>query len=232
MNRGRFLLRSDLRSLGSCSGSQLKNVGRKFTTLDPELLAEKQKQESLNKEREALVIEAGAMTRSLFRICLRSIRLMRKGNEHDEKRFSELEGKQIKDLEEGVLSASPPVNREDEMKSRADYYTDVARERIYRSAQCMDLNPLSDEDLHEYIHHLRQGEKHRRWVLAEYKFSDPCPNAFDYLRADAFEQRSKKYLLELEKQGEDWEYDEIYHEEDSGEEEDLEVTMFPPRRSD
>ena len=71
--------------------------------------------------------EAAFLTKSLYRICLRSVRLIRPGNEHDEEEFERREKKRLEDensprkdddVRMGMFSMLPPVDREDELRSR------------------------------------------------------------------------------------------------------------------
>lgn len=77
--------------------------------------------------REELRQEASFLTKSLYRICLRSVRLIRPGNEHDVQEFEQREKERIEeergprneeDVRLGMFSMLPPVDREDELRSR------------------------------------------------------------------------------------------------------------------
>ncbi|KAL7527994.1 hypothetical protein ACHAXR_002220 [Thalassiosira sp. AJA248-18] len=83
-----------------------------------------------------LLNEASYLTRTLYRKCLQSINLLAKGNERDEDDFSSRETKERNQFsdEGGVdlerISMSPPVNRQNELSSRANYYKAFARENF------------------------------------------------------------------------------------------------------
>ena len=156
--------------------------------------AEEIKKEALEKARLDLLNEASALTKSLYRICLRSVREMRKGNESDEIRFREIEERQRSQSAQGIVPMSPPVNRANELHSRAEYYTEVACESVWRYAEILEDNPLSEQDIENFIFVLQRGEQRRQWVLREYQFNDPCEGVFDQERLNAFENHAKKYL--------------------------------------
>ena len=93
----------------------------------------------LEQERAALLDDASFLTRSVYRNCVRSIRLIRWGNASDERDFQEREEAQMRDLSASIMdrqkdqrfsmiSMLPPVDREDELRSRAEYYGQYARE--------------------------------------------------------------------------------------------------------
>jgi hypothetical protein len=149
-----------------------------------------------NEERRYLLMEASYLSKCLFRTCLRSIRLMRPGNEHDEAGFRAMEKKQKQQLENGDFSGSfqPPVDREDELESRVNYYHMHLRENFDSDASCLDRDPWVERDLSIYLHFLRSGEKKRRYVLQEYKFGDPYQFSFDEERVKRFEERAKALI--------------------------------------
>lgn len=145
-------------------------------------------------EREALIEEAGVLARSLYRACLRSIRTLCPGNEHDEKDFKEREAKQIADLDDdssaAVFSMEPPVNRKNELKSRADYYSVYLRENFNSDSQCLDASPWKEHHVDAFLNFMRAGEKNRRYVLRDYRFDDPYKINYDKDRINQFEQRA------------------------------------------
>jgi hypothetical protein len=69
--------------------------------------------------RDLLLEEASFLTRSLYRICLRSVNVIRFGNDFDEKDFQRRD-EEFSNPRPGVISMSPPPNREDELRSRAE----------------------------------------------------------------------------------------------------------------
>jgi hypothetical protein len=81
---------------------------------------QKRQKQAMRQERERLLQDAGTLSRSIYRTCMRSVRAIRLGNEHDEKDFQEreqdrLEPKKKKDVRLSMLSMLPPVDREDEL---------------------------------------------------------------------------------------------------------------------
>jgi hypothetical protein len=156
-----------------------------------------------NEERQFLLEEAGFMARSFFRACLRSIKLMRPGNEHDEKEFREREEKQFSRLDDEntdmMFSMQPPVNRENELKSRASYYHAHLREHINSDSQCLNSEPWREQDIEVFLHFLRTGEKRRRYVLKDYRFDDPYKSLFDNERIKRFEERANALLRDTYK---------------------------------
>ena len=87
--------------------------------------------------------EASYLTRTLYRRCLRSIDVIAGGNDRDERDFAEREaeerGDPFADDDDDSksdrrrtmrVSMTPPVNREEELRSRAEYYRAFARENF------------------------------------------------------------------------------------------------------
>ena len=161
----------------------------------------------ISSERNALLAEAGSMTRSLYRTCLRSVAVLRPGNERDHADFAEREQAQLKmfsddddDDSKGNGTASmassfaPPVDRENELESRAEYYAEWTRENFSQEMDCLDTNPWKEDDVERYLHFLRIGEERRKWVLNDYGFEDPFEDRFDANRVDRFEARVKEFL--------------------------------------
>eukprot|EP00558_Chaetoceros_sp_UNC1202_P005838 CAMPEP_0197256792 /NCGR_PEP_ID=MMETSP1429-20130617/76623_1 /TAXON_ID=49237 /ORGANISM="Chaetoceros sp., Strain UNC1202" /LENGTH=65 /DNA_ID=CAMNT_0042720461 /DNA_START=48 /DNA_END=241 /DNA_ORIENTATION=+ len=63
------------------------------------------------------------MTKSLYRTCIRCIKLLRNGNRYDEDDFQTREEEQKKQLESSTsFTFEPPVDRDNELSSRAQYY--------------------------------------------------------------------------------------------------------------
>ena len=156
-------------------------------------------------EREFLVAEASAMTKSLYRTCLRSVEILRPGNGRDEADFAEREEAQLRMFDDddddaaggtaGSLSAfSPPVDRSNELESRAEYYAEWTRENFAQEMDCSATEPWREDDVAIYLHFLRVGEERRRWVLKDYGFDDPFGDIFDPDRVDRFEKRATKFL--------------------------------------
>jgi hypothetical protein len=196
----------------------------------------------LEKERESLREEASAMTKSLYRTCIRSVRVIRYGNDHDEMIFQKLEEKRVspqrKDGGFSMISMLPPVDRENELRSRSEYYLQYARETFFAESDCLSHDEWDSYRIDRYLHHLRKADTHRKWLLSDMKFPDPYENSFDWSRMEAFKKRTVaciekmedlKYaddpeMLEILRKGrEGIGYDENYEEEDdtwSSDEED------------
>jgi len=141
----------------------------------------RRQQELEQEERDALLSHAMHLTLSLYRNCLRSVEAIRHGNENDEKEFQERERKRedsMDDLQQdprlSMLSMLPPVNRKDELRSRAEYYQQHAREMVQSEFDCLTRPSLMEKDnVRRYLHHLRQGESYRKWLLRDMQFEDP-----------------------------------------------------------
>jgi len=144
--------------------------------------------------REDLLDEAAYLTKSLYRSCIRSVRLIRWGNAFDDKEFERREEEFQNPTAGGVISMAPPPNREDELRSRAEYYHSYTREYFTQESDCLDNVPLQERDIRRYLYYLRKGNKDRKWLLGDMMFPDPYKNSFDQERAKRFEAMSKKYL--------------------------------------
>ena len=86
-----------------------------------------------------------------------------------------------------------PVNRDDELQSRANYYYNWARELIEQESDIFsndnkDDNSITKEQVHRYFHFLRNGEEKRQYVLQKYQFDDPCEKLFDFEVVDKLEK--------------------------------------------
>jgi len=163
---------------------------------------------AITDERDFLVAEASAMTKSLYRTCLRSVEILRPGNDRDDADFAEREEAQLRMFDDvdstgdgkgtgtaGSLSAfSPPVDRANELESRAEYYAEWTRENFAQEMDCLATEPWREDDVARYLHFLRVGEERRRWVLKDYGFDDPFGDVFDPDRVDSFETRATKFL--------------------------------------
>mmetsp|Transcript_1342 Transcript_1342/g.2513 ORF Transcript_1342/g.2513 Transcript_1342/m.2513 type:complete len:373 (-) Transcript_1342:234-1352(-) len=83
-----------------------------------------------------LLNEASYLTRILYRKCLQSVKLLSEGNARDEDDFSEREMKERNEFNDNAsvdlerVSMAPPVNRENELDSRANYYKSFTREHF------------------------------------------------------------------------------------------------------
>ncbi|CAJ1940206.1 unnamed protein product [Cylindrotheca closterium] len=150
--------------------------------------------------RSDIVDEASALTRSLYRLCLRSVKVIRHGNEFDEKDFQRRDEEFSNPTPGGVMSMAPPPNREDELRSRAEYYQSYAREYFIQESDCLDNDPLQERDIRRFLYYLRKGEKDRKWLLGDMLFPDPYKTAFDVERIEKFESMTKTYLGEDEEE--------------------------------
>jgi len=124
------------------------------------------------------------------------VKLIRWGNEFDDKEFERREEEFQNPTAGGVISMAPPPNKEDELRSRAEYYHSYAREYFTQESDCLDNDPLLERDFRRYLYYLRKGEKDRKWLLGDMMFSDPYKNSFDQERVKRFETLTKKYLGE------------------------------------
>ena len=132
------------------------------------------------------------------RICLRSVNVIRHGNEFDEKEFQRRD-EEFSNPKPGVsFSMAPPPNREDELRSRAEYYQSYAREYFIQESDCLDNDPLHKRDIKRYLYYVRKGDKDRKWLLADMMFPDPYKDSMDHNQIANFESLSKKYLGEEE----------------------------------
>lgn len=148
--------------------------------------------------RQDLLTEAESLTKSLYRRCLRSVKVIRWGNAFDDKDFDKREEDFAKPSgATGIISMSPPPDREDELRSRAAYYQSFAREYFVQESDSLDNDPIWDRDIRRYLYYLRKGEKDRKWLLGDMMFPDPYKNSFDQARIQRFEAMAKRY------QGED-----------------------------
>lgn len=164
---------------------------------------------SLAQNQREILEEASALTRSLYRLCMRSVKLIRQGNEADAAEFAAREEKQMEDMIRaaepaknpdderlaGVISMLPPVEPEAELKARSEYYAQYTNENFFAESDC--LRPLegdvpSEGQFTRYFYHLRKGEDHRKWLLEDMKFQDPFQ--FDLKRVDRLEERVKNFL--------------------------------------
>ena len=138
---------------------------------------------------------ASALTRSLYRTCLRSIKVIRWGNSFDDKEFERREEEFLKPSGPGgMISMAPPPDKEDELRSRAEYYHSYAREYFIQESDSLDNDPLREKDINRYLYYLRKGDKDRKWLLADMMFPDPYKTTTDHARIERFEAMSKRYL--------------------------------------
>jgi hypothetical protein len=155
---------------------------------------------SATPSRDDLLEEASSLTKSLYRRCLRSVKVIRPGNEYDDMEFDKRE-EEFKNPKSssgggggGILSMAPPPNREDELRSRAEYYHSYTREYFTQESDCLDNDPLMARDIKRYLYYLQKGEKDRKWLLGDMMFADPYKDAVDQDRMNKFEAMSRRYL--------------------------------------
>eukprot|EP00592_Proboscia_alata_P008322 CAMPEP_0194356878 /NCGR_PEP_ID=MMETSP0174-20130528/4446_1 /TAXON_ID=216777 /ORGANISM="Proboscia alata, Strain PI-D3" /LENGTH=330 /DNA_ID=CAMNT_0039126661 /DNA_START=140 /DNA_END=1132 /DNA_ORIENTATION=+ len=158
-------------------------------------------------ERQKLLRIARSLTLSLWRRSLRSVNHMRQGNAHDEESFQTREDEQRKRMMniqnfsfDDDMSMDVPVDREDELRSRADYYIDSGKEQIFEESDCLDDDPWLEismkQNVSRFLRFLRKGEKQRRWVLKEFKFKDPYVDNSDKERLSNWEEKAWQLLKE------------------------------------
>lgn len=184
-----------------------------------------QSQGDTNASLQEILSEAGKLSRSLYRICIRSVRHIRFGNENDEKEFQERERKSLEEPRDknsrlSMFSLLPPVDREDELRSRSEYYLQYLRENFVAEANCLDYDPLFPRHIDRFVYQLRKGEDHRKWLLKDMKFDDPYNGSFDLSRVQLFE----KWALKCLGADEDSIGETRQHEDDIEGEDDLEWT--------
>lgn len=155
------------------------------------------------RQREALVQEATKLTCSLYRRCLRSIEVIRWGNEFDEMDFKKREEEFSNPTPGSRLSMAPPPNRDDELESRAEYYRSFARENFMNESDCLTNIPLKERDIKRFLYYLKKGERDRKWLLGDMLFPDPCQDEIGPERIKSFEIQAEAYLgQELEPKSE------------------------------
>ena len=147
-------------------------------------------------ERQKLLQEAAFLTRSLYRLCLRSVNVIRPGNDMDNREFKRRE-EEFVSQKPGLLSMARPPDREDELESRADYYYSYARESFLQESDCLDENPLRWKDLKRFLYYLRKGDKDRKWLLGDMMFPDPYKDSMDASRIQKFEDLARQHVGEV-----------------------------------
>jgi hypothetical protein len=171
----------------------------------------KQRRLELFQHQQLLQERARGLTLSFFRLVLRSIRTIRYGNEHDEIEFQIREEKQRQKEEElftniikidkrlDMISMAPDVDRVDELLSRANYYTDYARENIQQESDRLPNNILwnNPEAINRYISLLKRGEQHRKWLLKDMKFPILEGKTSTQVMHDQFQQDALKHVKKV-----------------------------------
>lgn len=93
--------------------------------------------QGISSQQTKLLQEATYLTRTLYRKCLQSIKVIAKGNERDEADFTEREMEERNQFDgnndvnlKQRISMAPPVNRQNELSSRSEYYKTFTRENF------------------------------------------------------------------------------------------------------
>ncbi|KAL3802648.1 hypothetical protein HJC23_011972 [Cyclotella cryptica] len=100
--------------------------------------------DELHSRQSALYDEASSLTRALYRRCVKSVKVLAQCNQQDEENFAARENSELtqfdtssssssntKDTKSNHISLmSPPVNRANELSSRANYYAGFCREHF------------------------------------------------------------------------------------------------------
>jgi len=194
--------------IGSINQENIEKSRKEQEEISKTEQEEKEKRKEANmvhdERRVVLLAEAGAMTRCLYRVCMRSVQTIQPGNEYDEKQFKEQEEKQMASMAERAtlpgadfFSIAPPVDRKNELSSRAAYYYSYARENFEQESDCLRHDPWSDKDIERYLLFLKKGEKTRRFLLKDYKFEDPRPDSFDKDRVQRFEKEAMELVRDI-----------------------------------
>jgi len=131
------------------------------------------------------------------------VKAIRWGNEFDDKEFERRENEFQNPTAGSRISMSPPPNKEDELRSRAEYYHSFAREYFTQESDSLDNDPLDERDIRRYLYYLRKGDKDRKWLLGDMMFPDPFKDSIDQERIMKFEAMSKKYLGEDDEEEEE-----------------------------
>ena len=168
--------------------------------------------------RQDLLDEAAALTKALYRKCFRSVKVIRWGNSFDELEFQKRDEEFLKPRGgglNGMMSMAPPPDKDDELRSRAEYYQSYAREYFVQESDCLDNDPLNEKDIKRYLHYLRKGDKDRKWLLSDMMFPDPYNTSTDHSRIERFEAMAKKYLGRDKVNGDDDDDDDESVEEET-----------------
>ena len=97
-----------------------------------------------------------------------------------------------------------PLNREDELKSRANYYYNWARELIEQESDIFSNydddkeanDSFTEEQVRRFFYFLRDGEEKRKFILLKYQFDDPCKGSFDNEYVDQLERQMLNACLQ------------------------------------
>ncbi|GAX10682.1 hypothetical protein FisN_14Lh193 [Fistulifera solaris] len=149
-------------------------------------------------EEQLLREEAKALTLKLYRACVRSVRHIRHGNALDEAEFQRREEERLDLLYDDsstikrnpMLSMLPPVDRQDELRSRAEYYLQYARDYFQQEAGCLDGEQWFQQRVARYVYSLHRGEHQRKWLLQDMGFDDPF-SGLDEIRLELFQKNAQ-----------------------------------------
>ena len=179
------------------------NSSDAISKTEPHTQEKEEQRKRLEQERKLLFHEAGVMTKSLYRSNLRCVNLIREGNQHDVADFEAREEEQKSERLNTSISASfsfqPPVDRNNELSSRALYYLAFAKESFNQEVDCLVSDPWREENLTRFLYLIRQGEERRKWVLEDYKFVDPYPDKWDEDSLVKWEDSAWKLIRETYK---------------------------------
>lgn len=154
-------------------------------------------QSELHEEREQLTQQAKGLTLSLFRACLKSAKILKSCNPRDEENFRKREDERLEKLSDdlsslGGISFTPPIDRENELISRAMYYSQYASESFHQDSDCLMNDPWKEVDIEKYVYLMRQGNDYRKWVLDDNLFEDDVN--WDIKHLDEWECRAKNHV--------------------------------------
>lgn len=175
----------------------------------------------LQKQRTELFLEAGYMTRSLYRSCLRNINLIRNGSDKDIKDFETREEREKSDRSSATFSFEPSVDRENELSSRALYYLAFLKESFNQEVDCLAAEPWKEDNVIRFIHLMRQGEERRKWVLNDYGFDDPFRDKWDEDLFVKWEEQVQKLIHETYEL-KDWRFQKDFTNVDEDDDGDIE----------
>ena len=162
--------------------------------------------------RNQVLDEAAALTRSLYRLCMRSVKLINQGNDADRAEFEAREQKQLNDMMKvsqderlsGIISMLPPVEPAAELDARSQYYAQYTAENFVSESDCLTVSDDNDNVMRvpdqgqfvRYFYHLRKGEEHRQWLLQDMQFTDPY--RLDMDRVQRLESRVSDLMQALD----------------------------------
>eukprot|EP00977_Amphora_coffeiformis_P005341 scaffold1140_cov157-Amphora_coffeaeformis.AAC.17 len=162
--------------------------------------------DNFDRQRSEILAEASALTRSLYRLCMRSVKLIKQGNDADAAEFAAREEKQLQSMSDivnderlsGIISMLPPVEPVAELQARSEYYAQYTSENFFAESDCLRTSvhdggarSMPNEAMFaRYFYHLRKGEDHRQWLLKDMKFDDPFE--FDFERVNRLEERVRE----------------------------------------